>query len=258
MLQKTSGATTAVAPDSKTFRVHSGNGLRTPYLLARSPIIGLIMMLIGVSLFGVLAINLETHGPLLQTDTQIVNEFHEAELQSSTLERDTMGAGYYLGEHIILAIGALLGIYFLFNRYWTELMMVVVAWLGEGAIWLSLSHYFNRPRPTFALYIWTQAPGPSFPSGHTLSAVMCYGLLAYLLVPKIRLNLWKVFVVLIATLIIIFVGVSRVYTGDHFPTDVLAGYALGVAWTGLAYTAVELISRMIVRHRGPARSSLDT
>ena len=54
---------------------------------------------------------------------------------------------------------------------------------------------------------------------------------------------WKVVVVLVALLIIGFIGFSRVYMGDHYPTDVLAGYALGVAWDGFVYTAVELVSQ---------------
>jgi undecaprenyl-diphosphatase len=43
-------------------------------------------------------------------------------------------------------------------------------------------------------------------------------------------------------LVILFIGYSRIFVGDHYPTDVLAGYALGIAWSGFVYTLVELMS----------------
>ena len=122
--------------------------------------------------------------------------------------------------------------------------MVVIAWAGEGAIWLALSNYFSRPRPIFETPVWHQMTAPSFPSGHSISAVMCYGLVAYLLAPRIPTRFWKAAVIILAALIILYVGFSRVFIGDHYLTDVLAGYALGVAWAGLVYTSIEWIARL--------------
>jgi undecaprenyl-diphosphatase len=84
---------------------------------------------------------------------------------------------------------------------------------------------------------------PGFPSGHSFSAVLCFGLLAYLLAPKMPSRFWKAAVIVAAVLIILFIGFSRIFVGDHYLTDVLAGYGLGIAWAGLVYTSVELISR---------------
>lgn len=249
MLPNTSRVASTVALDAKKAHSNPSSGLRTPGLLGKWPIIGLIMVLIGVSVFGVLAINLETHNPLLQTDAQIANDLHQFGLQSSPFTRAVLGFGFYLGEHFILAIGALLALYFLYKRFWPELSMVLIAWLGEGGIWLVLTQYFNRPRPTFSISFWPQAPGAGFPSGHTFSAVMCYGLLAYLLVPKITSRVGKVMIILTALLIILYIGFSRVFVGDHYPTDALAGYALGIAWSGLAYTLVELISQKVKKRK---------
>lgn len=77
-------------------------------------------------------------------------------------------------------------------------------------------------------------------SGHSIALVTFYGLLAYLLVPKMPSAFWKVVVVAAALLIIGFVGFSRIFTGGHYLTDVLAGYAVGIAWSGVAYTSIEL------------------
>jgi undecaprenyl-diphosphatase len=244
MLRKTHDmAIVPPLPNKRAYQHLEGN-LRTPGLLAKWPLIGLVIVLLGVSLFGVFAVNLQTHGPLIQADTQIVNDLHGVALQSSPFIRAVMIFGFYLGEHAIVAIGAVLALYFLYKRFWPELCMVLIAWAGEGAIWSVLSQYFNRVRPMFDISVWRQMPPPGFPSGHSFSAVMCFGLLAYLLAPKMPSRLWKAAVIVAAVLVILYIGFSRVFVGDHFPTDVLAGYALGIAWSAFVYTVVELISKV--------------
>jgi undecaprenyl-diphosphatase len=217
------------------------SGLRTPGLLAKWPIVGLLMVLLGGISFGMLAISLQTNGPLIQLDVPVANAIHTIALQSSPFIRDAMIFGFYLGEHIIVAIGAFLALYFIYKRFWPEFFMVVIAWAGEGSIWLILSNYFNRARPLFDVPVWHQMTAPGFPSGHSISAVMCYGLLAYLLVPKIRLRLWKAVAIVVTLVVILYIGYSRIFVGDHYLSDVLAGYALGVAWSGFVYTLIELI-----------------
>jgi membrane-associated phospholipid phosphatase len=234
----------AVSPVQHEKRVQNRSGLRTPGLLGDHPVIGLLMILLGGGLFGALAIAFQTHSPLLlQTDTQIVNDLHTVALHSVPIILGLMILGFYLGEHVIVAIGAVLVVYFLYKRYWPELTMVLIAWGGEGGIWLLLSNYFNRPRPVFAVPAWHQMTAPGFPSGHTFSAVLCFGLLAYLLVPKISSHFWKAVVVAVAVFIMLYIGFSRVFVGDHYPSDILAGYGLGLAWGGFVYTTVELIAR---------------
>lgn len=216
-------------------------GMRSPGLLARWPLIGLLMVLLGVLAFGAIANSLQTNGPLMQVDDQVANSTHVLALQSSSLIVNVMIFGFYLGEHGIVLIGFVLLLYFVFKRLWPEVVMVVAAWAGEGTIWVVLSGFFNRPRPVFDVPIWHLMTAPGFPSGHSISAVMCFGLLAYLLVPMMKARIWKAVVITAMTLIILYIGFSRIFVGDHYLTDVLAGYALGVAWSGLAYTLVELI-----------------
>ena len=218
------------------------SGLRAPGLLAQRPWIGLLMVLLGGLVYGAIATSVQTNGPLIQLDVPVSNAIHAAALQSSLVVRDLMILGFYVGEHLIVAIGALLAVYFLYKRFWPELGMVVIAWAGEGAIWLFLSQYYNRPRPVFDVPVWHQMTSPGFPSGHVIAAVMCYGLLAYLLIPKSSSRFWKIAISVMAGLIILYIGVSRLFVGDHYLSDVLAGYALGIAWSGLVYTVIELIT----------------
>jgi undecaprenyl-diphosphatase len=209
------------------------------------------MILVGGSLFALAAISLQTHSLLIQTDIQIDNSLHMMALSSSRLIVVLMILGFYLGEHVIVAIGAVLVVYFLYKRFWPELAMVLIAWGGEGGIWLLLSQYFNRARPVFATSVWHVMTAPGFPSGHSFSAVLCFGFLAYLIVPKIASRRGKIAVIALAVIIILFIGFSRVFVGDHYPLDVLSGYGLGIAWAGLVYTAIEIIAKRNQAMRRP-------
>ena len=143
--------------------------MRTPELLAQLPVIGLLMVLLGGGLFCALAISLQTQSPLLQTDMQIATDLHVIALHSSPLIVGIMIFGFYAGQYVIIAIGAVLVVYYLHKRFWTEFSMVAIGWGGEAVLWPVISDYFNRPRPSFAVEVWHQMTAPSFPSG-TVSA----------------------------------------------------------------------------------------
>jgi undecaprenyl-diphosphatase len=241
--------TLAVPLQGKKLDKHSKPRLHTPGLLARWPLIGVMMVVLGGLLFGAMVINLQPNSVLQPVDIQVANSLHTIALHSSPVVLNIMIFGFYMGEHVIVAIGLILFLYFLYKRFWSGLSMVVIAWAGEGAIWLSLSQYYHRARPVFDVSVWRQMTEPGFPSGHSISAIMCFGLLAYLIVPKISSRFWKAIVVITTLLVILYIGYSRLFVGDHYLTDVLAGYGLGIAWSGLVYTVVELISKKKMKHQ---------
>ena len=223
--------------------------LRTPGLLGQRPLVGLLMFLLGCIVFGLLAGSLQTNGTLTRLDVPLADGVHAAALQSSPFLRGIMIFGFYLGEHIVVAIGVVLALYFIYKRFWPELCMVAIAWAGEGAMWLVLSAHFHRARPVFTVPVWHQMTSPGFPSGHSISAVMCFGLLAYLVAPKMPSRFSRAVVIVTAVLIMLYVGFSRIFVGDHYLTDVLAGYALGIALCGLVYTGVELVAERVAKRR---------
>ena len=149
-----------------------------------------------------------------------------------------MESGYYIGNEVIIVLLILLGFYFIVKQYWHEFIMMAVGMAGGSALFLSLSNFFARQRPP--TQIWNILHIPGFPSGHAIGVVIFYGFLAYLLAPNIQSSFWKVVVIATAILIILFVGFSRVFTGGHYLTDVLAGYAVGIAWFGMIFTLLEL------------------
>ena len=247
----------AIAGSAVPRRSHSSrlSDLRTPGLLGRWPLIGVWLVVLGSVAFGAMAINVQTRGPLVEADLAATRFLQTAAQYSSLWVMNVMIFGFYLGEHVIVVLGVVLALYFLYKRFWPELSMIVIAWAGEGALWLVFSDYFNRPRPEFSIPVWHKLSTPGFPSGHAFAAVMCFGFLAYVLIPKMPSLFAKAAVGLGAVLIVLYVGLSRIFVGDHYVMDVLAGYALGFAWCGLVYTLVEVISQKGMSKHGKEKQN---
>ena len=218
--------------DTKT----SGD-LRTPGWLAHWPIIGIVMILVGGLIFGSVTYDVQTHGPRFQKDVSLARDLHYEAVNEPPRIIQLLTFGFFVGRELIQIIAVILALYFLHKRFWPELAMLIIGLGGGALIWYVLMGIFNRPRPEAQMGI--VVTDASFPSGHTISAVLCYGLLAYLFVPKMPSPFWKGIVIAAALLTIIFIGFSRLFLGGHYLTDVLAGYGLGIAWAGLVYTLIE-------------------
>lgn len=212
--------------------------LRTPGLLAKRPVIGLIMFIFGSLVFAGLTYNLLAQGPLLAWDRALATALPAIGLSSPPFVKYLMMAGFYIGKEVIMILDLLLAFYFFHKRYWQEFALVTIGWIGSALLFFTLSTLLARARPVSQIWIIVNIPG--FPSGHAISVVTFYGLLAYLLVPRMPSAFWKGIVVAAALLIIGFVGFSRIFTGGHYLTDILSGYAVGIAWCGAAYTLIEI------------------
>lgn len=239
----TASKTTAIPVQDHPSRKNVSTGLRSPGLYARRPIIGLIMFIFGILMFGSLAYNLLANGPLLEWDRVLATNLPAIALRSPAYVKSIVNSGFYIGKEVVTVVGILLGLYFLFKRYWQELTMLTIGLAGASLIFLALTTLFARQRPE--TQIWIIVNLPSFPSGHAITGVTFYGLLAYLFASKMRSAFWKVVVVVAAVLIIGFIGFSRIFTGGHYLTDILAGYAVGIAWSGTIYTLVESLFQKI-------------
>jgi membrane-associated phospholipid phosphatase len=220
-------------------RKNNAIGVRSPGWLAKWPLIGLFMFLFGGLAFGALTFNLLAQGPLLQLDKTLATVLPAIGLKHAAILKPLMDSGYYIGSWVLSILGVLFGLYFIFKRFWQELTMLAFAMAGESALFLSLSNFFGRVRPPTQIWIILHIPG--FPSGHAMASVVLFGFLAYLLVPKIQSAIGKGLAVGVMILIILFVGFTRVFTAAHYLTDVLAGYAMGIAWSGMVYTLIEML-----------------
>lgn len=117
------------------------------------------------------------------------------------------------------------------------MMWLLLAATGGGLVLSSLlKGWFNRPRPEIVphlSYVYTS----SFPSGHSMLAAVVYLTLGSLLAASVTRRRIKAYILFVAILLTTLVGVSRVYLGVHYPTDVLAGWMAGLAWSLLVWLA---------------------
>lgn len=230
--------------------------IRSPEQFAKYPLVGLAMFMAGSLIFGVMAYSLVMHGPLLAWDVPLANSLHATALASPRWVNDIMIAGFYVGDQLLILIAVVLGIYFLRKRYWRELVMLCNGFGVSAIIFRVLSLAFNRTRPVFETPIWHMKVIPGFPSGHAIAIASSYGLLLYLFVPRIRSRAGKAWMIAGVLLVSVYVLFSRLFVGDHFLTDIVAGLGVGLAWSGLANTAVELLFRKRKPVEKPIRKEL--
>src|SRR6201993_865088 len=124
------------------------------------------------------------------------------------------------------------------RRRWRVAIYLLVT--GAGVLTLDpvLKALVGRLRPVVAHPI-AYGKGDSFPSGHALGSIVCYGALFLVFLPATR-GMWRrVFIVVIGTLIAA-IGISRLLLGVHYLSDVLGAWALGITWLGITAFAFEL------------------
>ncbi|MBD0379467.1 phosphatase PAP2 family protein [Paenibacillus sedimenti] len=128
---------------------------------------------------------------------------------------------------------------FKFKHRW-ETLILFLGVLGTWGLNTLLKGIFERARPVGQRLI--EEDGFSFPSGHAMVSSLFYGLIGYLLWINLR-RTWKGawLIPVITVLVIICIGLSRVYLGVHYPSDVLAGFAAGVACLIGCILAIQVI-----------------
>ena len=113
---------------------------------------------------------------------------------------------------------------------WRPFLHYAAIIAGTGVLILAVKFLVSRPRPAIVPAL-EHAPFASFPSGHSAYAVAMYSFLVCLAVWELRLSRWQAWVLgLLTAGFVALVGLSRVYLGTHYPTDVIAGFLLGVPW----------------------------
>jgi membrane-associated phospholipid phosphatase len=124
---------------------------------------------------------------------------------------------------------ACVAVVLLYRRRTPDAARLVITLAGAGLLDMTLKAAFHRPRPV--PFFDTPLPDSySFPSGHALFSLCFYGTLAALLAGRTRRPALRVAVWVLGVALIVLIGLSRIYLGVHYPSDVIAGYAVGLAW----------------------------
>ncbi|RKD72924.1 undecaprenyl-diphosphatase [Sinobaca qinghaiensis] len=139
------------------------------------------------------------------------------------------------------ALTTFLTILFWVRKKWKKGWIVAIAVGGSGAINFALKSYFYRDRPSVNQLI--EADGYSFPSGHAMNALVMYGMIALILVLAVENAGVKAAVIAASALLIVLIGLSRIYLGVHYPGDVMGGFIVASMWlliTGSWYIKTHL------------------
>jgi undecaprenyl-diphosphatase len=146
------------------------------------------------------------------------------------------------GVTVLLLVTAAVVGYLIIDEKQRGVWLVLTATLGGLGLSTLLKDFFARPRPSGVPHL-SSVYTSSFPSGHSMLSAVVYltlGSLLARLVPQRALKFYFVFVALVLTFLI---GVSRVYMGVHYPTDVLAGWAAGLVWALLCWLVARYLQR---------------
>jgi len=176
-------------------------------------------------------------------------------LRSPVLNAFTIGYTDIAGEigMPVIAVTAIL-ILALRRRSWTPVLLIAAAGTGSLLMTIAGKDLIGRHRPPLTDAVPPYEFSPSFPSGHTLNAVVVIGIIAYLLILRRHSVHARVLLICGAAFYAFTVGLSRMYLGHHWFTDVLAAWALGAAWLTLIITAHRLYLT-VQRRREPVAAA---
>jgi undecaprenyl-diphosphatase len=203
---------------------------------------GPLLSLAALSLFAWAFI--EIAGDVLEGDTAAFDRAILLGLREAGNPADPLGPAWFeeaarditaLGGNVVLTIVTLATLVYLVMMRKSHAALLVVAAVGGGMLLSTLLKLgFERPRPDLvphAARVYTA----SFPSGHAMLSAVTYLTLGALLArvqPSRRL---KAYLIGLSIILTVLVGMSRVYLGVHWPSDVLAGWCVGAAWASLCW-----------------------
>ncbi|SEG51036.1 phosphatase PAP2 family protein [Paenibacillus sp. UNC499MF] len=126
-----------------------------------------------------------------------------------------------------ITIAAALYLYFVL-KHRSEVILLIAAIGGSAILNTILKKIFQRERPTIKIIM--EEAGFSFPSGHSMAVVALYGILVYLLWKHISSTAGRTVLIVLASAMIVAMGLARIYLGVHYPSDVLGGYLASGFW----------------------------
>ena len=162
-------------------------------------------------------------------------------LNSLALEVTSLGSGLPIAVVLLVSTAFLWA-----TRHRYSVLLLWVAVVGGEILNSTLKSVFDRPRPR--LFPWlTHASFSSFPSGHSMTAVIVYVTLAYLVARLEPSKAMRRLTFAVTAVLVLGVGLSRMYLGVHYPSDVLAGYLAGGAWATFCALGMEAVRHFRVR-----------
>lgn len=163
---------------------------------------------------------------------------------SVMLEITMLGTGT-----VVMTMALIAAVFLWLNAHKHSATLLAIATGGGVVLNGLLKAGFDRPRPH--IFEWgTNAVSSSFPSGHAMSAAIVYGTVAYLAARLQKRAASRMLTMVLAALMIVLICASRLYLGVHYPSDVLAGVTIGLAWAAFCMATLEAI-QLYARRNAP-------
>jgi undecaprenyl-diphosphatase len=153
-----------------------------------------------------------------------LQEVRSASLNQSMIDITALGSSSVIVLFTILIVTILVA-----HKNWNGLLYLFIILLGASILPEFLKNYFMRERPDI-LGRLTNVSSSSFPSGHSFGATVSYFSLAFLLSREVKNIKLEILYYFLAAIIVVMVGISRMYLGVHYPTDVIGGISSGLIW----------------------------
>ncbi len=152
---------------------------------------------------------------------------------------DLMKLITFFGSSQFLTVVALILIFVFIKseKHSFNAAMIVINLLLSAILNVGIKYAILRERPDVLRLI--EISGYSFPSGHSMVSMSFYGLLIYLCFKNYKKR-WKPLIISMLAIIILFIGISRIYLGVHYTSDVLGGFFLGITWIGIYSSIVDI------------------
>lgn len=139
---------------------------------------------------------------------------------------------------LILAVSGFL----MLRKQYRQALLIALTSISGVLLVVGLKFLFIRERPDVVPHL-VEVTSKSYPSGHSMMSAVVYLSLAAMLAPILKRYRVKIYVISVALVLTFLVGLSRVYMGVHYPSDVLSGWAVGLAWAALSWLLFQYLSR---------------
>src|SRR4051812_21440641 len=146
------------------------------------------------------------------------------------------------GVAVLTMVTAAVAGYLLMVRKYHAMWFVLAATFSGLVLSTVLKWSFNRDRPSLVPHL-SEVYTSSFPSGHSMLSAVVYLTLGSLLARLVQHRYLKIYFLVLALLLTFLIGVSRVYMGVHYPTDVPAGWTAGLVWASVCYLAARALQK---------------
>jgi undecaprenyl-diphosphatase len=203
--------------------------------------LGLLASLAGLWVFAGITEDVVHHDPLTRFDITVLEWFHA---HSTPLGLALCNGISWLGSPLLISmLGLVVAVMLAVRRSWLPLAAWVAALAGTSVLGTVLKMAVRRPRPEYgASFLHGQSF--SFPSGHAMGSLVGYGMLAYLLLTIwVKRRLIWVGVVTVLSVLVVAIGLSRLYLGVHYFSDIVGGFAAGLLWLSACITGLEIARR---------------